>query len=128
MQHFATSYDPFSHDLFQTTTSQPDTDYDSSSTDEMAPLKPDVRKGIIKVQPKICHSFLAAFGGTKANALKFPQLKAISKPAAVTTKDTSTTSTTSKSPSTSDTTGTDAALAQLQGALASEHKKKQANT
>lgn len=82
-------------------------------------LRPDIKKGVIKVQNKPNLSWVASLTGKRYIPAAFAQTKSTTKP---------TTSTTKTTKPASDTSGADAALSQLQGALASEKQKKLANT
>lgn len=109
VQHLATSHDPFSHDLFQTTIPSTDTSSD------MAPL----RETKIRPSTKPNHAWMASMGMKFVPTKNVPAKDTV-KPVAAAAK------TIPKSPSV--TAGADAALLQLQGALASDKLKKQENT
>ncbi|KAH9220466.1 hypothetical protein DL95DRAFT_403730 [Leptodontidium sp. 2 PMI_412] len=118
IQHLQTSDDPFTHDIFQSTSS----DSESSSNSEMSShLKPSLAKGVIMVPNRPNPSWVASIMGKKFVPAKSTQGKPVAK-----TTTTATTKPASKP--FSSTTGADDALTQLQGALASEKQKKLANT
>ena len=81
----------------------------------MAPLMPNPRKGITKVENKPNSQFLAIFASKKLVPSKRP-INSTPKPASTLNK------------TASDTAGTDAALAALKNSLASENAKKAENT
>ncbi|KAH7391301.1 hypothetical protein BKA64DRAFT_99565 [Cadophora sp. MPI-SDFR-AT-0126] len=118
VQNLQTSDDPFTYDIFQSTNSS---DSDSSTADMSSQAKPDIKKRVINVQNKPNLSWIASITGKRYIPAAFAQTKSSTKP-------TSSTTTTKTTKPASDTSGTDAALSQLQGALASEKQKKLANT
>ncbi|PVH76350.1 hypothetical protein DL98DRAFT_293277 [Cadophora sp. DSE1049] len=118
VQDLQTSDDPFTYDIFQSTNSS---DSDSSTADMSSQLRPDIKKGVINVQNKPNLSWIASITGKRYIPAAFAQTKSSTMP-------TSSTANTKTTKPASDTTGADAALSQLQGALASEKQKKLANT
>lgn len=124
VQHLVTSDDPFAHDLYRSTvTTDSDSDPDSSDDDdddddEMDPSQPraDPRKGTTQAPPRTNTAWLASVGAHLKTTKVVP--KSAPKPAAAA----------KSSAAAAAPTATDAALAQLTGALASESQKKQDNT
>ncbi|KAH7319217.1 hypothetical protein BKA65DRAFT_96977 [Rhexocercosporidium sp. MPI-PUGE-AT-0058] len=118
VQQLQTSDDPFTHDIFQSTSS----DSESSRNAEMSSqFNPNPAKGIVQVPNRPNHAWVASIMGKKFVEAKYGK----GKPA---TKATTTATTKPAPKPSSSTTGADDALTQLQGALASEKQKKLANT
>ncbi|CZS99118.1 uncharacterized protein RAG0_07585 [Rhynchosporium agropyri] len=121
VQQLQTSDDPFTCDIFQSNTT---TNSESSSRAEMSSqLKANPAKGTINVPNKLNHSFFTSLTGRKLMPTAFSEAAGRAN-----IKSTTTTAPAKPAPKPSNTAGTDHALAQLQGALASEQQKKLANT
>ncbi|KAK0118047.1 hypothetical protein ONS95_012357 [Cadophora gregata] len=118
VQNLQTSDDPFTYDIFQSANTS---DSDSSTADMSSQQRPDMKNGVINVRNKPNLSWIASITGKRYIPAAFAQAKSNAKP----TTSTATAKTTKPA---SDTTSADAALSQLQGALASEKQKKLANT
>ncbi|KAK6583230.1 hypothetical protein PZA11_004306 [Diplocarpon coronariae] len=111
-QHFASSHDPFAHDLYQTTTST-----DSELEDEMyKSKKPNPKKGMIRVEPKTHTRWIASMGLNLKPTKLAP--KASTKPPVAT----------SSQPTHGSDDPDSLALAQLKGSLASEKHSKDSKT
>ncbi|KAL2063313.1 hypothetical protein VTL71DRAFT_5118 [Oculimacula yallundae] len=113
VQQLQTSDDTFTYDIFQST---------STTNSEMSSqVKSSTAKGTTHA-PKVNHAFFASLTGKKFMPAAFARANANAKAQRTTIATTTPASTSSA------TAGTDHALAQLQGALASEKQKKLANT
>jgi hypothetical protein len=114
----STSENHFTHELYRSSSS--DTESPSNPNEMNRPLKPNPKKGVIKVEQKSCPQFLAMLGA-KSLTTKKPTPTANAKADPKSTAS----STTKTQPLT---LAKDAALAQLQSSMASENAKKAENT